>query len=139
MVFVLIEDAQHGHVGQKIDGANFYAVDLDAEAFLQIGDEFCTVFRLYEIYVVVFYQFAADIVRSEHVFADPGAADEDSVDDQLFQKGEVLTLSVRYTECDEEEQVSHLADRNAFSTVAHDSENGEQSQGSADAHVCIAS
>ena len=134
----MIEDAEHGHVGQKIDGADFDAIDFDAETFFEVFFQFVHSVGTDEVDVVILHQLASLTLVREEVLAKPNAADEDGVDDELVHKREGVEATIDDREGNEEEEIGHLSDGHTLCAIADDAEDGEESEGGADAHVARA-
>ena len=80
LVGVLIEDAEHGHVGEEVDGTHLDAVDFEAQPLLQVGLQLVVTLGFDQIDIVVFHILAPFVALGEEVLAQPHAEDEDTVD-----------------------------------------------------------
>ena len=121
----IIADADHGHVAQEVDGADFNLDDLHAQALLEIGNELRTSLRRNEFDTVVLDQ--ACRARLDMEFAKPYCHQEDRVGKEHLEEGHIDRDRIDQREGDDDKEICHLADWHGIRTITHDGEDAEES------------
>jgi len=142
----IVEDTDETGIFKEIDEANFYALNLQACAFLKVSYQFLALVGSDESNIIVFDVSAATGAHELAAFEEPCHTYEDEVDeDNRHQSEAVPVVGLGVILCTAEsiddaygnkhEEVRHLADGNCFCAEAHDAEDGKQAHRCSEVHA----